>query len=190
MYAITDSVINDRIFRLITFGSYNRSDERFKRDWPNGIDLSLGNSHCIGVVARTFHYKYKPYDWTASHLDNIICKGDWMHFLLVGDKESQNEPKRTQKVETIRAAGFMHREQFCFEPLMGQSFFGKFTGLRNKIRSYVSKCDENLRCVLLTLKRRTVYSIMTVPMATSNIVCLIHTAVMKTGFLTILPTPV
>lgn len=115
------------------------------------MEFGLGQSHCIVIVAWMYHIKYKPYEWDANHLDNIICKGDWLQFNLLCDNEK--EPHRSENLGNIHAACLFSKEHFVFEPLMQLSFFGKFTGLRNKLNNYMNRCAEDSRSVLLTCKQ-------------------------------------
>ncbi len=135
----------------LAFGSFNRRNDCFSIGWIKEVEFALGQSNCIVIVAWMYHFKYKPYEWNVSHLDNIICKGDRLQFTLLCDNEM--EPRRSERLENIRAACIFSREHFNFEPLIQSSFFGKFTGLRTKLKNYMKRCDENSRSVILICKQ-------------------------------------
>lgn len=135
----------------MTFGSFNRKNEHFANGWLENVEFALGQSNCIVIVAWMYHFKYKPYEWDASHLDNIICRGDWLQFTLLCVNEK--EPHRSEHLENISAACIFSKEHFVFEPLNELSFFGKFTGLRTKLKNYMIRCDENSRSVMFTCKQ-------------------------------------
>lgn len=104
------AAIENPHFKMFS-GSFNRKDDRLARGWPKNADFILGQSHCIVVVAWMYTFKYRPYEWREDHLDNIVIKGDWLHFMALCDNEK--EPKAWNDLMKIRA-GLLSVIQFLF----------------------------------------------------------------------------
>lgn len=141
----------------ITFGSFNRKDPRFLRDTAGKKDLTVGQNHSVVIVGWMYHFMYPPYEWGADHLDNILCRGTWLHFNFRCDYDDEykqyNVDSRTF-LEAINTGFFANfKKTYRFEPLTKMAFFGKFTGLRTKLKKYMDTCDETNRSILFICKQ-------------------------------------
>lgn len=102
------------------------------------------------MVAWMYHFKYKPYHWNGSHLDNIICKGDWLHYLW---ELATHDGETTDSLLKLKTGCTFSKQSVQYESVEKLSFFGKFTGLRGKLKKYMATCDENERSILFTCKQ-------------------------------------
>lgn len=125
-------------------------NECFTSLWPQNCEYNVGQSHCTVIVAWMYHFQYKPCEWDANHLDNILCNGDMLRILFLC--ENEDEPKK-DVLRNIKAACQPSREFFFCEPVFKLSFFGKFTGFRSKLNKYMDNCDETSRSVLFICKK-------------------------------------
>lgn len=155
MYDV-DNKEQPQLYYKITFGSFNRKDSRLETPGSQSKDnFSVGHSRSIVIVAWMYHFKYKPYEWNAIDLDNIICKGDYLHYELDCAREEDNLSTDVS-FETKIACTFPKqrvKQKVRYEPVHKLSFFGKFTGLRGKLKKYMAGCDQTSRCILFTCKQ-------------------------------------